>query len=242
MRGEFIKLARQNSIQYDLDWSNIRLGNLLERARDLQQPVRDRHREGRGAGAHDPEDEPAQDEPLEARDPVVSGRGRDGRRDAPTWPPCRSRAVRPLAEPSAAAAAAGCVLAAARCWRCSAPLGSGSRGARPLRWLADLAGAERARRGHGEPRGASSQRAEAQLATYDRHLGRSDAGRRAGDQRLSELERCSRRDPRPRGRAAGAQRAPSPETDRRARIGAGLARNSRRDACLRSSTPARSCR
>jgi proteasome accessory factor A len=29
MRGEFIKLARQNSIQYDLDWSNIRLGNLL---------------------------------------------------------------------------------------------------------------------------------------------------------------------------------------------------------------------
>jgi len=29
MRGEFIKLARENSIQYDLDWSNIRLGNLL---------------------------------------------------------------------------------------------------------------------------------------------------------------------------------------------------------------------
>ena len=29
MRGEFIKLARQNGIQYDLDWSNIRLGNLL---------------------------------------------------------------------------------------------------------------------------------------------------------------------------------------------------------------------
>ena len=29
MRGEFIKLARQNAIQYDLDWSNIRLGNLL---------------------------------------------------------------------------------------------------------------------------------------------------------------------------------------------------------------------
>ena len=28
-RGEFIKLARQNGIQYDLDWSNIRLGNLL---------------------------------------------------------------------------------------------------------------------------------------------------------------------------------------------------------------------
>jgi proteasome accessory factor A len=29
MRGDFIKLARQNNIQYDLDWSNIRLGNLL---------------------------------------------------------------------------------------------------------------------------------------------------------------------------------------------------------------------
>ena len=29
MRGEFIKLAREHSIQYDLDWSNIRLGNLL---------------------------------------------------------------------------------------------------------------------------------------------------------------------------------------------------------------------
>ena len=29
MRGEFIKLARQNGIQYDLDWPNIRLGNLL---------------------------------------------------------------------------------------------------------------------------------------------------------------------------------------------------------------------
>ena len=29
MRGEFIKLARENAIQYDLDWSNIRLGNLL---------------------------------------------------------------------------------------------------------------------------------------------------------------------------------------------------------------------
>ena len=29
MRGEFIKLARENSIQYDLDWSNIRPGNLL---------------------------------------------------------------------------------------------------------------------------------------------------------------------------------------------------------------------
>jgi proteasome accessory factor A len=29
MRGEFIKLARENQIQYDLDWSNIRLGNLL---------------------------------------------------------------------------------------------------------------------------------------------------------------------------------------------------------------------
>ena len=29
MRGNFIKLARQNNIQYDLDWSNIRLGNLL---------------------------------------------------------------------------------------------------------------------------------------------------------------------------------------------------------------------
>ena len=27
--GDFIKLARQNNIQYDLDWSNIRLGNLL---------------------------------------------------------------------------------------------------------------------------------------------------------------------------------------------------------------------
>jgi proteasome accessory factor A len=29
MRGDFIKLARQHNIQYDLDWSNIRLGNLL---------------------------------------------------------------------------------------------------------------------------------------------------------------------------------------------------------------------
>ena len=29
LRGDFIKLARKNNIQYDLDWSNIRLGNLL---------------------------------------------------------------------------------------------------------------------------------------------------------------------------------------------------------------------
>jgi len=29
MRGAFIKLAREHNIQYDLDWSNIRLGNLL---------------------------------------------------------------------------------------------------------------------------------------------------------------------------------------------------------------------
>src|SRR4029450_8431635 len=29
MRGEFIKLARQNGIEYDLDCSNIRLANLL---------------------------------------------------------------------------------------------------------------------------------------------------------------------------------------------------------------------
>jgi hypothetical protein len=50
-----------------------------QRARDLQQPVRDRHREGRRAGAHDPEDEPAQDEPLEARDPVVSASARCAR-------------------------------------------------------------------------------------------------------------------------------------------------------------------
>ena len=29
MRGDFIKLARQNNIEYELDWCNIRLGNLL---------------------------------------------------------------------------------------------------------------------------------------------------------------------------------------------------------------------
>jgi hypothetical protein len=38
-----------------------------ERAGHLQQPVRDGHREGRGAGADHPEDEPAQDEPLEPK-------------------------------------------------------------------------------------------------------------------------------------------------------------------------------
>lgn len=29
LRGEFVRLARENGIQYDLDWSNFRLGNLL---------------------------------------------------------------------------------------------------------------------------------------------------------------------------------------------------------------------
>src|SRR4030095_5256381 len=35
------------------------------------QSVRDGHREGRRAGPHDPEDQPAQDQPVEAGDPVV---------------------------------------------------------------------------------------------------------------------------------------------------------------------------
>ena len=73
MRGEFIKLARENSIQYDLDWSNIRLGQPAQRPCDLQQPLRDRYREGGRAGADDPEDQSAEDEPLEARDPVLEG-------------------------------------------------------------------------------------------------------------------------------------------------------------------------
>ncbi len=46
-----------------------------ERPRDLQQSVRDGHREGRRAGPHDPEDQPAQDEPVEAGDPVLSRAG-----------------------------------------------------------------------------------------------------------------------------------------------------------------------
>ncbi len=29
MRGDLIKLARQNNIEYDVDWSNFRLGEVL---------------------------------------------------------------------------------------------------------------------------------------------------------------------------------------------------------------------
>ena len=72
MRGEFIKLARENSIQYDLDWSNIRLGKPSQRARDLQQSLRDRHREGGGTRSHDSEDEPEEDEPLQARHSILT--------------------------------------------------------------------------------------------------------------------------------------------------------------------------
>ena len=173
-----------------------------ERARDLQQPVRDRHREGRGAGAHHPEDEPAQDEPLEARDPVVSEPGRRPGAPAPRRRAAAGSRLAGAPRRPAGRRRARCPRDAAGsgCWPrllglCVAGLGAGGPRARrssPSAW---------------RPARRACARAEARLAAYDAYLERRPLARAAALRH--ELEGLAGRARRGSGRGRAARVIPA---------------------------------